>query len=292
MAKNTARQIVMGSRKEIRDDLIQMLKKGETFWDQPWFEKRPFNPVTKVRYKGVNYVRLTHFAGKKGYKDSRWVTFKQIQEKGWTLKKGSQGCMCEKWRFEEKPVKKKDANGNFIKDANGNYVLDPKETEQVTHVNYFKVFNAECIEGIDPLIEKVNDIRLGRYVFENTPIRVTKGSYPAYDRSSDEILLPDFRREDDKIHAFYMKLVEGTDYSGRIKRDLSFGKEGLVDRIGASFLAADTYLPIQAGNVSEPEIEMFVTVLEEDPDFVFKAAKIAEQAVGWIEDVTGFEEEG
>lgn len=50
---------------------------------------------------------------KKGYKDSRWVSFKQAQDNKWKIKKGEKGTLCEKWEFTKK-VKEKDKNGKIV----------------------------------------------------------------------------------------------------------------------------------------------------------------------------------
>ena len=289
--KKTAREIINGTRKEIASDFLSMMKSGETFWQQPWFSIRPFNPVTKTKYKGVNYIRLCHFAQKNGYNDPRWMTFKQIEAKKWRLKKGAQGCICEYWAFKDVPKKIKDKNGNYLKDSAGNYITDPNETETIVKVNFFKVFNAADIEGIEPVDQRADSTELGKYLFENSPVHVVQGDTPRYDITRDSIELPLFSRDDDKFYEFYVRLVESTSNPSRIKRELSYEKESFVDQLGAAFLAADTRLPVQKRNIRETQKNCWVQMLEEDPDFLFKAARAAEHAVGWISDVTGLEEE-
>ena len=89
--------------------------------------------------KGNNRLRLmlaSHFGQ---FQDNRWVTFNQAKDKGWKIKSGEKGTLCEKWIFEEKKV---------IEDP----VTGEKETvyEELEHpkVNYFILFNADQVDGI------------------------------------------------------------------------------------------------------------------------------------------------
>ena len=49
-----------------------------------------------------------------GYTDPRWATARQYSEKGYFIKKGEHGVLCEKWIFEkQKKVKDHDGNVSF-----------------------------------------------------------------------------------------------------------------------------------------------------------------------------------
>lgn len=137
---------VMESRKELTKQLISEMSQGELCWIKGWNStgKRPYNPITKAVYKGGNRFRLMLAAHLEQYTDNRWVTFAQAKEKGWTVKKGEKGMLCEKWIFEEKKT---------IEDP----ITGEKETvyEELEHpkVNYFVLFNAAQVEGM-PALEK------------------------------------------------------------------------------------------------------------------------------------------
>lgn len=137
---------VMEIRKELTKQLISEMSQGELCWIKGWNStgKRPYNPITKAVYKGGNRFRLMLAAHLEQYTDNRWVTFAQAKEKGWTVKKGEKGMLCEKWIFEEKKT---------IEDP----ITGEKETvyEELEHpkVNYFVLFNAAQVEGM-PALEK------------------------------------------------------------------------------------------------------------------------------------------
>lgn len=132
---------VIETRKELTKQLLAEMEQGELPWMKGWKTTgtRPYNPVTKAVYKGNNRLRLmlaSHFGQ---FQDNRWVTFNQAKDKGWKIKSGEKGTLCEKWIFEEKKV---------IEDP----VTGEKETvyEELEHpkVNYFILFNADQVDGI------------------------------------------------------------------------------------------------------------------------------------------------
>lgn len=95
---------VIETRKELTKQLLAEMEQGELPWMKGWktTRTRPYNPVTKAVYKGNNRLRLmlaSHFGQ---FQDNRWVTFNQAKDKGWKIKSGEKGTLCEKWIFEEK----------------------------------------------------------------------------------------------------------------------------------------------------------------------------------------------
>lgn len=291
MGKKTAYQIVMESRKEIVDELICMMREGKLFWEQEWFISRPFNPVSGTIYKGGNSLRLMWSASKINSTDPRWMTMKNIQKMNWRLKKGSKGVLCEKWKKIERAKRLKDANGNFVKDSTGKYITDPDETEVSFIVNYFTVFNASCVDGIESLNTKCTNVE-GEYLLNNSPFEIAYGSdVPEYRTSDNKIHLPiNFTCEDAKYYNFYRELIKGV--SKKINsRSYPPAMESLISELGAVYLAADTSVKVWKRN-SAAHLQDWCEMLLDDYNSFFKAAQEAEYAVGWISDITGLEEAG
>ena len=124
---------VMDSRKELTQRLLAEMEQGELLWTKGWKSegKRPYNPVTKAVYKGGNRFRLMLASYFERFSDNRWVTFSQAKEKGWTVKKGEKGMLCEKWIFEEKktiedPITLAD---QFVKSSACPIIENKNETE-------------------------------------------------------------------------------------------------------------------------------------------------------------------
>ena len=81
-------------RQEVTDSIIQMLETGVAPWQKPWEPgalELPFNPTTDRGYRGGNALHLMAVGVRGGYKDPRWMTYKQAQEQGWQVRKGEKG---------------------------------------------------------------------------------------------------------------------------------------------------------------------------------------------------------
>ena len=150
---STGYEIVMDNRKRILDELIASLEKGSIFptewsWNVNVFA--PNNPISKVKYVGMNNYILTLQAMKNNYNDNRWVTFKQAVREGWRIRENEvrNWTLCEKWLWT-KEIKVKNEEGEEEKK-----IIKLKKP----FVRYFKVYNAEQIEGI-PELDKNKDYR-------------------------------------------------------------------------------------------------------------------------------------
>ena len=98
-------EIVMAERKVLVDKIIAMMKQDGGFfrnaneWDREAL--KPQNPLSKVWYKGGNRMKLMAVVTERGFKDPRWATARQLFEKGYRIKAGEHGTICEKWIFEK-----------------------------------------------------------------------------------------------------------------------------------------------------------------------------------------------
>ncbi len=143
-------EIVMQERKTLVDKIISMMKQGDFFhnaseWDRAAL--RPQNPLSKVWYRGGNRMKLMAVVTERGYRDPRWATAKQLFEKGYHIKAGEHGTICEKWIFE-KEKKTKDEHGNTVREV---VQLDRPQ------VMYFRVFNGEQVEGFPEYVPSALD---------------------------------------------------------------------------------------------------------------------------------------
>src|ERR1041384_3237538 len=94
-------------RREVTDQIVQMLESGVAPWQQPW-EKgsfaMPFNPTTENSYRGGNAIHLMATALQRGYDDPRWLSYKQAAENGWQVTKGERGTQIEFWGYPSRQV--------------------------------------------------------------------------------------------------------------------------------------------------------------------------------------------
>ncbi len=286
---------VMASRKELTEQLIEEMKKGDLPWRKDWkvMNSRPFNPVTNVVYQGNNRIRLMLAAWQHHYTDPRWMTFKQASDKHWHVKKGSRGILCETWIFgEEKEV------------------VDPvthekkKEFVQYEHpvVNSFTVFNASQIEGIPELdvgkaLPHTAQLELAdRFVKSSVcPIIEEKmGSECYYTKLFDEIHLPS-RDQFESAEAFLASAIHemghSTGHPSRLNRDLSgefgsksYAREELVAELNAVYVQADLGIDLKDRLENHAAyLQYWIHAMEENPSILFQASSDASKASEYLE---------
>ena len=71
---------------------MQNLENGDGLWTLGWkVSGVPESAITGKQYHGVNNFYLTIVSMMKGCNDNRWVTFNQMEEKGWAFKTDEEG---------------------------------------------------------------------------------------------------------------------------------------------------------------------------------------------------------
>ena len=90
--KNTAYDRLTPQRKLLVDAVLKNLEKGTGLWEQGWSGgSAPVSAITGKQYNGVNRVFLLLASMEKGYSDNRWLTYKQMEDKGWHFKTDEEG---------------------------------------------------------------------------------------------------------------------------------------------------------------------------------------------------------
>ena len=89
---------VSKTREELVKMYIDSLKEGDIPWRQRWTTSLNINGVSNIEYKGINQLLLSLVTYNNKYNDNRWLTFKQIKDKGYKLKDGKgKGVPIEFW---------------------------------------------------------------------------------------------------------------------------------------------------------------------------------------------------
>ena len=123
--------------KNVTSRLIEQIRNGTAPWQKPWRPGTsflPFNPTNGTRYKGINVVNLLS----RGYGDTRWMTYRQAQTRGYQVRRGEKGMQVQYWRFDEE---------RKINDSNGEPRTEKVRLER-PQVFIAYVFNAEQIDGV------------------------------------------------------------------------------------------------------------------------------------------------
>ena len=77
-------------RKKLTDRLVAFIEENDGLpWQKGWnaVNVRPFNPGTGVKYRGGNVINLLSAALERGSDDSRWMTLKQANAAGYSIRK-------------------------------------------------------------------------------------------------------------------------------------------------------------------------------------------------------------
>lgn len=154
---------VMNNRKEMEDRLMESINQKQKLFQYERIDtvlRLPVNAATENAYKGINAMRLMQAAVERGISDNRWMTFNQAIQKGFKVKSGSAGVLCEHWTFN-----------------------DDSEQDGRPVVSYYYVFNAVDIEGIEELPEKKEGLPEG---YEDV---INKELYNSMDQKQDALFI-------------------------------------------------------------------------------------------------------
>ena len=97
--KNSAYERLTPQRKQLVDAVLKNLDSGVGLWEQGWAGgDAPVSAITCKQYNGVNRMFLMIAATERGYSDNRWLTYKQMEDKGWCFKTDEGGKSLGKER--------------------------------------------------------------------------------------------------------------------------------------------------------------------------------------------------
>ena len=288
-----ALEIVKEDRKALVDKIISMMESGYFLQRPEWNREalRPHNPLSNVSYKGGNRMRLMLAVLEHGYGDPCWATGRQYMMKGYHIKKGEHGILCEKWIFD-KEEKVKDENGN-------------ETTRKVilTHpkVSYFRVFNAQQVEDFPsfsppPPYTKTELETVINHVIDTSecPIRELAQERAFYSPSADEIILPirsSFKDEVSFAKTLIHEMAHSTGHPTRLNRPMggafgspAYAREELRAEIGALFTEADLGIRLTEENYEDHSdyLKSWIGALKDDYNEFFHACSDAEKICGRI----------
>lgn len=293
---------VLASRKPIVEEIVRLMEQGDLGWTEPVAgAMAPHNPVSGCRYRGANRLRLVWEAGKRGWGDSRFVTFNQAKAEGWHVRKGERGVMLEVWKDVPRKVSAEE----------GGEEEGCEWRPRLCCVGSFTVFNAAQVEGIPELHDEPPADSGLEGICETVkaaapcPVREEGVSGEAYYAPArDEIRIFD-RRCAVSLNMFVRVLlheeIHSTGHVTRLGRFADgacalfgtedYAREELVAELGAAFLAAELGLPKSsehAGATIDHAVQhasylsSWASLLKEDGNALFVAAAQADSAADMI----------
>jgi antirestriction protein ArdC len=280
---------------EVTDTVIKALEEGTVIWQSSWNDAGlPKNITTGINYRGWNIFWLNFHTMLKGYQAPFYLTYKQAQQLGGTIKKGELGTKIVYWATIEL---KRDA------DSKDEIVADEvKQTRLVPKAH--TVFNIAQTEGIEfptitPSIKSpLQQIAACEQVvadMPNSPIIITGGASAYYSPVSDTVVVPSLdssTSSEGYYSTLFHELAHSTGHENRLNRkelvnsdgfgNTNYAKEELTAEMTAAFLCAITGIHQPTIANSAAYIQNWLKALLNDKTLVIKAATQAQKAADYI----------
>lgn len=287
-------QMTEDFRNNIAQLFIQSLEQEELSWKKSWtaINLLPQNAVSGTNYKGINRFYLMFLCQKNKWEDPRFATFKQIQDKGWHLQRGSKGIKVEYWmpydQEQKKVISWKEAN------------LSDKKIGVIP--KYYTVFNAKDIEGIPPIEmpekKDINPDEILATICKNMNIEIVNdgGGRAFYRPSEDKIHLPKagYFNSDYAYNSVAMhELSHATGAPHRLNRNIQnlFGSEDyafeeLIAEISSVFMSKDLSSCMEPYEMDNHKayVQGWISHIKEKPDILIQAIKEANKAADYLEE--------
>lgn len=286
----------MNDRKELMESLAKELEAGKLPWDKGFRGMRDVNAVTGKAYSGGNVIRLLASARAQGFEDPRWCTFKQAQEQGWNVKRGSKGTRIEFW---SKIDKDQDNEGDSAPKGDS-------ERSANMFCRMFYVFNGSQIEGMPPLpaivLPEPDELRkLAERAARGMGVKIEDRrasdlDSPFYSPSADKIVMPlpeQFTKPGIYEAVLLHELGHATGHPTRLDRDTlklygtsieTRAREELVAELSSVFARHDLGVAVDPRGHSTAYLQSWASVIRQDPHALFSAAREADKAVGMIKE--------
>jgi antirestriction protein ArdC len=281
----------------ITERILELMDKGVCPWRRPWSTRiaPPQNFCTKRQYSGMNFLMLSC----SGFQSPYFMTFRQVQTHGGTVKKGSHGFPVVYWGTTEKEAHDEPKGSS---ESLGS--TDDGKTRLIPFLRSYTVFNAEQIEGIDfpfPVRENetpFNPIERAEEVVRSwTDAPETLHGFPrAYYRpDTDKIHLPnpqDFKTPEEYYRTRFHEMGHATGAEHRLNRPIrnrfgneAYSREELVAEMTSAFLCAQCGLDNAVIESQSAYIENWMKAIRDDKRLVITAASQAQKAANYIQGI-------
>ena len=308
--KNNAFEKLTPERKALVERVLENLKNGDGLWQQGWINTGvPASGITGKKYHGINNFYLTLVSIIRGYSDNRWITYKQMEEKGWKFKLDEEGNSLGKGAgvsIEFFELRDKETKKPFERKTLDGMTAEEKEEYMDKNVypvrKYYRVFNADIIDGIpakakreiDPngINERAENVLT--YWNENEAQIIYGGNQAFYRVSTDEIHIPSREMFVD-MNEFYAtalhEMGHSTGHESRINRKLNntFGTEDyaieeLRAEIASLFLEQDLELQVSEKHIENNSkyVKSWYDTISENPNILFTAISDADKMSKYI----------
>ena len=308
--KSSAYEKLTPQRKQLLDQVLANLEKGNLFWTQGWVAAgAPESAVTGKKYRGIINLYLSLVAMAENYGDNRWATFRQMEEKGWTFKKDEEGHTLGKGKsvsVEYYEMRDKETKRRFDRSVLDGMTFDEQREYMDKNVywlrKFYRVFNCSLMDGVPakemPMIDVNDRIEKAEAILDywnaNESKIVYGGSQAFYRPSTDEVHLPE-REKFKSTQSFYdtafHEIGHSTGHESRLNRDLSSGfgsqsyaMEELRAEIASIFMAQDLGIEPSEDRLQNNAayIQSWKDEIKENPNALFTAIADADKIARYV----------
>jgi len=269
-------------KEKVTQQVIDSLEEQGTLWSKTWTPALPISHASNKVYTGINFVILTLITMNKGYTSNRWITFKECNKQGGSIKKGEKSVMITFY----KPLEVKDKKTG--------------EDTTIPLLNYFNVFNIEQTSlKISEEIKETDNTTISNEIesiLKNIPCPIIEAMQDkaCYNYQQDKILLP-LRKQFKNTHSFYSvalhEISHSTGHSSRLNRKLcnefgssEYGFEEMIAELCTMYLLAKYQIDNKSvEDNSKSYIKGWLAALKNDKEYIFKASREATRAFEYID---------
>ena len=273
----------------INDRIMQLLEQGTVPWRKTWnaASNQPMNLISKKEYCGINVFILAC----QEYSSPYWLTFKQVQDKGGHVIKGSKSCPVIFWKWLDK------------KEAGSDDADTVTVNGKIPMLRYYLVFNLQQTEGIEPppttetITNTFTPIERAEQIISNMPLRPEikyGGNSASYSPTWDVVKMPvreAFESSEEFYSTLYHELSHATGHQKRIGRkgilepsyfgSHEYSKEELCSEMSAAFLCGHSGIERTIEN-SAAYIQGWLKALKNDKKLLIMAASQGQKAADYI----------
>jgi antirestriction protein ArdC len=267
------------SYERITERIVALLEQGTVPWHKPWTVKTglPRNLITQKPYRGINVFLLLSMS----YESPHWLTFRQANQLGASVKKGEKACPVVFW----KQMKSEDE--------------ESAEPKRYPLLRLYHVFNVAQCDGLKDAPEAIPmAVTKPAEIAANMPAPpvVKHGMAKAYySPSEDTVGMPELDRFDGETSYYatlFHELVHSTGHEKRLKRASiterngfgsdPYSKEELIAELGSAFLCGFSDITDQTIDNSAAYLEGWLRQFKSDRTLIVSAAAQAQKAADFI----------
>ncbi len=276
----------------VTQTILSALEKGVVPWKKPWHtvSALPTNAITQKAYRGVTLFLLSIHP----YQDPRWLSFRQVKERGGKVKPGERSSPVVFWKRWQPPSPEEE---------------ERESKREVTLLRYYRVFNVEQCENLRlPELSKAvpvsshERIAKAEILIRSMPDgpNIQEAGHAAWYRPVDDTVnvpkLEHFRSADAYYATLFHELGHATGNEKRLNRvgvtqTVRFGsgeysKEELVAELTSAFCCATANLDNSFLEDAASYIAGWLKVLKADKKAIVIATAQAQRAADYIKGVT------